>query len=287
MRWAIVGSNGMFGADLVASLTKKNLEAVAFTRENLNLESGLRALTQTLAGFDVIVNCVGYTAVDDAESNQDEAKTVNGTYAGLLANVAAAVGARFVHISTDYVFDGLGSQPYKTDDPINPQNVYGESKALGELLVARSGADYSTLRTSWLYSAGGKNFAKTIARYLKANGSVRVVNDQFGQPTWTLDFAEQVFEVVKLEKMPRIVHAVSSGQASWADFAREISKSLGLGAESVIEVSSSEFKTAAKRPAFSVLDNSINGLTPIGDWRERWAEAAPIVLDEFLDEKRP
>jgi dTDP-4-dehydrorhamnose reductase len=277
----------MFGADLVASLTKKNLEAVAFTRQNLNLESGLRALTQTLAGFDVIVNCVGYTAVDDAESNQDEVKTVNGTYAGLLANVAATVGSRFVHISTDYVFDGLGSQPYKTNDPTNPQNVYGESKALGEQLVASSGADYSILRTSWLYSAGGKNFAKAIARYLKANGSVRVVNDQFGQPTWTLDLAEQVFEVARLEKMPRIVHAVSSGQASWADFAREIAKSLGLCVESVIEVSSSEFKTAAKRPAFSVLDNSARGIEPIGDWRERWAEAAPTVLAEFLDEKRP
>jgi dTDP-4-dehydrorhamnose reductase len=158
---------------------------------------------------------------------------------------------------------------------------------LGEQLVASSGADYSISRTSWLYSAGGKNFAKTIARYLEANGSVRVVNDQIGQPTWARDLAEQVIAVAQLEEMPRIVHAVSSGQASWADFACEIAKSLGLGVESVIEVSSSEFKTAAKRPAFSVLDNSTFGIEPIGDWRERWAEAAPIVLAEFISQKRP
>jgi dTDP-4-dehydrorhamnose reductase len=287
MRWAVVGSNGMFGADLLGRLLEKRQDAVGFNRANLVLEQHLHVLAQTLADFDVIVNAVGFTKVDEAESNSAEALKVNGEYAGKLAEVASAVGARFIHISTDYVFDGTGITPYKTSDPTNPQNSYGKSKVLGEQLISASGANYSILRAAWLYSAGGRNFAKTIASRLLVERSVRVVRHQIGQPTWTRDLADQVIAVAQLDQMPRIVHAVSSGQGSWADFAREIASSLGMAADSVIEVSTSEFKTVAKRPSFSVLHNSINGLTQIGDWRERWTEAAPIVLAEFLAEKRP
>jgi dTDP-4-dehydrorhamnose reductase len=166
-------------------------------------------------------------------------------------------------------------------DQVNPQTAYGESKALGERLVAESGADYSILRTAWLYSVGGKNFANTIASILKSNGEARVVDDQIGQPTWAADLARVVFDVAQLNEMPRIVHAVSSGSGSWADFAREIAETLGLPRESVIAVSSAEFETAAKRPAYSVLDNSSSVIEPIGDWRERWRVAAPGVLQEF------
>lgn len=282
MRWAVVGSNGMFGSEMIQFLGDQEQHVRGFDRLNLDLEQDVSELAGALSGFDVIINAVGFTAVDRAESEIFEANSVNAIFAGKLAQAAAAVGARFIQISTDYVFDGLSTAPYKTSDPTNPQTAYGESKALGEQLVAESGAECSILRTAWLYSAGGKNFAKTIASALKANGAVRVVGDQVGQPTWVRDLARVAFEVSQLESMPKIVHAVASGQASWADFAREIAISLGLSVENVFEVSSSEFETAAKRPAFSVLDNSNSFIEPIADWRERWQVAAPEVLREFL-----
>ena len=282
MRWAVVGSNGMFGSEMIQFLENQEQHVRGFDRRNLSLEQDVSELARALSDFDVIINAVGFTAVDRAESEIFEANAVNAIFAGKLAQAAAGVGARFIHISTDYVFDGLSIAPYKTNDPTNPQTAYGESKALGEQLVAESGADFSILRTAWLCSAGGKNFAKTIASALKANGAVRVVGDQVGQPTWVRDLARVAFEVAQLESMPKIVHAVASGQASWADFAREIAISLGLSVENVFEVSSAEFETAAKRPAFSVLDNSNSFIEPISDWRERWQVAAPEVLREFL-----
>jgi dTDP-4-dehydrorhamnose reductase len=278
MRIAVVGSTGMFGSELLNLLKTKGIESQGFNRGNLDLEQSPDSLATEFKGFDAVVNAIAFTAVDKAESEIYEANTVNGIYAGLLAQAAKIAGARFIHISTDYIFDGTASTPYKVDEQINPQTAYGKSKALGEQLVAESGADYSILRTAWLYGANGRCFPRVMAELLKKNGSVRVVSDQVGQPTWTRDLAEVVVQVVHLEKMPRIVHAVSSGKATWADFAKEVAFSMGLSADEIEEISSEEFPTAAKRPAWSVLDNSSDGLTPIGDWRERWREAAPEVL---------
>jgi dTDP-4-dehydrorhamnose reductase len=282
MRWAVVGSSGMFGREMLKYLSAKNQDAVGFERSTLSAESSVDEISSLISGFDVLVNAAGFTAVDLAETELFEANSVNAIFAGKLAQAAAQANVRFVHISTDYVFDGKASEPYKVTDALAPQTAYGESKALGEKLVAESGADYSILRTAWLYSAGGKNFAKTIASVLKSQGQARVVGDQIGQPTWAADLARMVFDVAQLNEMPRIVHATSSGSGSWADFAREIAGTLGMSSESVVEVSSAEFETAAKRPAFSVLDNSSSVIEPIGDWRERWAVAAPEVLREFL-----
>jgi dTDP-4-dehydrorhamnose reductase len=203
---------------------------------------------------------------------------VNGIYAGALAQAAALAEARFIHISTDYVFDGLSQIPYKSSDTIDPKTAYGSSKALGEQLVGNSGADYSILRTAWLYGAKGSCFPRRIAESLRKDGRVSVVNDQLGQPTWTRDLAKIVLQVVKLEKMPRVVHATASGKTSWAGFTQEIAESIGMSASSVEEISSAEFPTAANRPSWSVLDNSSDVIAPIGDWRERWRVAAPEVL---------
>lgn len=278
MRIAVVGSTGMFGSELLNLLNSKGVESQGFNRGNLDLEQSPDTLAREFKGFDAVVNAIAFTAVDIAESEIYEANTVNGIYAGLLAQAAKIAGARFIHISTDYVFDGTASTPYKVDEQINPQTAYGKSKALGEQLVSESGADYSILRTAWLYGANGRCFPKVMAELLRKNGNVRVVSDQFGQPTWTLDLAEMVAQVVQLESMPRIVHAVSSGKASWSDFAKEVAFSIGLSADAIEEISSAEFPTAAKRPAWSVLENSSDVLKPIGDWRERWREAAPEVL---------
>ncbi len=278
MRIAVVGSTGMFGSELLNLLQTEGNESRGFNRGNLDFEQSSDYLAAEFKDFDAVVNAVAFTAVDKAESEIYEANTVNGIYAGLLAQAAKIAGARFIHISTDYVFDGTANTPYKVDEQVNPQTSYGKSKALGEQLVTESGADYSILRTAWLYGANGRCFPKVMAELLKKNGTVRVVSDQFGQPTWTRDLAETVLQVLQLEAMPRIVHAVSSGKASWAEFAKEVALSIGLSANAIHEISSDEFPTAAKRPAWSVLDNSSDVLTPIGDWRERWREAAPEVL---------
>ena len=278
MRWAVVGSTGLFGQDLLAFLKEKGEVAQGFHRGNLHLSDEPDKIAQQLEGFEVWVNCVGYTQVDNAESEIYEANLVNGIYAGALAQAAALAEARFIHISTDYVFDGLSQIPYKSSDTIDPKTTYGSSKALGEQLVGNSGADYSILRTAWLYGAKGSCFPRRIAESLRKYGRVSVVNDQFGQPTWTRDLAKIVLQVVKLEKMPRVVHATASGKTSWARFTQEIAESIGMSASSVEEISSAEFPTAANRPSWSVLDNSSDVITPIGDWRERWRVAAPEVL---------
>jgi dTDP-4-dehydrorhamnose reductase len=279
MKFAVVGEHGMFGSELIKVLAERDVSATGFNRGDLGADGlTFQDTPRALQGFDVIVNAAAYTAVDKAEAEQDQAKSTNGYLAGFLAEAAKSTGARFIQISTDYVFDGLSKTPYQVTDPINPQSAYGKSKALGEQLVEKSGADYSILRTAWLYGAGGRCFPKIMADLIEKNGSVRVVADQFGQPTWTRDLADQVIQVASLSSMPRIVHAVSSGVASWADFAREVAISMGLDSSVVEEIATTEYPTAAKRPAWSVLDNSSDELTIIGDWRERWRAASSNVL---------
>jgi dTDP-4-dehydrorhamnose reductase len=221
----------------------------------------------------VIINAVGYIAVDKAETEPDLANKINGEYAGKLARVSKLIESKFLHISTDYVFDGTSNTPYQTDSKTNPQGAYGRSKLLGEHLVADSGATYTIFRTAWLYGAHGKCFPKVINEKAEKDQHLRVVSDQFGQPTWTKDLAAQIFAFSKLSTQPRIVHAVASGKASWFEFAKEV-----VGDYEVEPVSTDEFVTAAKRPTFSVLDNSSELVEPIGDWRERWQLAKTEVL---------
>lgn len=278
MRIAVIGSTGMFGSDLLSLLNAKGIESQGFNRQTLDLGQSAESLATVFKGFDAVVNAVAFTAVDKAEVEFYEANTVNGIYAGLLAQASKIAGARFIHISTDYVFDGLSATPYKVNEATNPQTAYGKSKALGEQLVTKSGADYAILRTAWLYGANGSCFPKIMAELLKKNGSVRVISDQFGQPTWTHDLAQMVIQVLNLNQMPRIVHAVSSGKASWSDFAKEVAKSIGISDEAVEGISTVEYPTPARRPAWSVLENSSDVIKPIGDWRERWLVAAPEVL---------
>jgi dTDP-4-dehydrorhamnose reductase len=240
----------------------------------MDLAASLDELAQQLQNFEVIINAVAYTAVDKAESELEIANLVNGEYAGKLAQVAQTVGSKFLHISTDYVFDGSATSPYPTTAPTNPQSAYGSSKLLGENLVADSGANYTIFRTAWLYGRQGRCFPKVMLEKASNNQPLKVVDDQFGQPTWTGDLAQQVLAFSELADAPKIVHAVSSGKTTWHEFAQEI-----VGNYPIESVSSSEFVTAAKRPSYSVLDNSSNQVTPIGDWRERWLFAKSKVLE--------
>jgi len=276
MGFAVIGDRGMLGTEMVEFLTSQGRQVTGFNRGSMDLSVSFGELANQLQEFDVIINAVAYTAVDKAESEQGLAHLVNGEYAGKLAKVAKTIGAKLMHISTDYVFDGSAVNPYPTIALTKPQSAYGSSKLLGENLIADSGANYTIFRTAWLYGKHGRCFPKVIFDKTLKNEPLRVVNDQFGQPTWTNDLAQQVFSFSELSMAPTIVHAVSSGKASWFDFAREI-----VGDYPIQPVSSAEFVTAAKRPSYSVLDNSSNQVTPIGDWRERWTLARSSVLESL------
>ena len=270
----------MLGREFQRSLSAESFGA--FTRANLDLESSVDDLAGQLEGYDVILNCTAYTAVDLAETHEDEANHVNGELVAKLGAVAKVVGAKLIHYSTDYVFDGenrANGQPYQTTTPRNPQNAYGRSKALGERLLEDSGSDFTIIRTAWLYGEFGKCFPKTIANLLESRDSIKVVSDQLGQPTWTRDLAEYTLRFLTVGASETHLHGVASGSGTWFDFASEVALALGKNpGETVFPVKSSEFPTPAKRPAFSVLDNRTDGIVPIGDWRDRWHEAASQIL---------
>jgi dTDP-4-dehydrorhamnose reductase len=284
MKWGVIGFEGLFGTEFEEHLKRRGQSLRGFNRSNLDLNNSPPELTLQVSSqgqFDVLVNCIAYTGVDKAESEPDQAMLVNGEYAGKLALVAKNLGARFVHISTDYVFDGTYDSPYQPHHKTNPQSAYGRSKLAGEIAVQESGADYQIFRTAWLYGANGPCFPKTVQRVLGQTKSMKVVADQVGQPTWTLDLAKLIIAHSKLDQSarPRIVHATASGQASWFDFACEIATSLGYdSANAVLPITTADYPTPAKRPAYSVLDNQNETGLVIGDWRERWQEAAGLVL---------
>ena len=273
MRFAVIGSRGMLGSEMMLVLADHGHEVLGFNRENLNLDDSVEGIARQLEGFDAVVNAVAYTAVDKAESESELANLVNGDYAGKLASASKIVGAKFLHLSTDYVFDGNSDVPYTPDAIPNPQGAYGRSKLLGEKLIEQSGSNYTIFRTAWLYGVHGRCFPKVIYEKTLRGEPLKVVNDQFGQPTWTKDLAEQILSYAQLENAPAIVHCVSSGKASWFDFATEV-----VGDYLIEPVASGEFVTAAKRPKYSVLDNSSDLVAPIADWKDRWLAAKEEVL---------
>jgi dTDP-4-dehydrorhamnose reductase len=273
MRFAVIGNRGMLGSEMMLFLADQGHEVLGFNRENLNLDDSVESIARRLDDFDAVVNAVAYTAVDKAESETELANLVNGNYAGKLAEASKIAGGKFLHVSTDYVFDGNSETPYATDAKPNPQGAYGRSKLLGEDLVNESGANFTIFRTAWLYGAHGRCFPKVMREKALLGDPLRVVNDQFGQPTWTRDLAEQIISYAQLDNAPAIVHCVSSGKASWFDFATEV-----VGDYQIEPVSSGEFVTAAKRPKYSVLHNSSDLVAPIGDWKQRWLAAKDDVL---------
>ena len=279
MRFAVIGDSGMFGSDMKSRLMSTGEEVEGLNRSNIDLGLSGELLASKLEGFDVVINAVAYTAVDKAEQDTELANQINGDIPGKLARACALTGSRFIQISTDYVFDGSAGSPISNQQILDPINAYGRSKALGETLVSDSGADFTILRTSWLYGANGNCFPRTIARKLLSGDSVSVVSDQFGQPTWTRDLAEVALAHSLNNFGERIVHSVSSGKASWYEFALAINDSmLENQTHEIQSVTSSDYQSPAKRPKYSVLDNSNTSGPVIGNWLDRWKMAAPEVL---------
>lgn len=289
-RWLVTGAAGMLGRDLTALLQARGEDVTPLTRADLDITDPA-AVAGAVAAVkpDVVVNCAAWTAVDAAEEHEAEALAVN---AGGVANVAAAcagLGAVLVHLSTDYVFDGAATAPYAEDGATVPAGAYGRTKLAGEQAVraALPGASY-IVRTAWLYGAHGKNFVKTMLRLAAGGAAPGVVADQHGQPTWTADVAGQICALIDAGAPFGVYHATSSGQTTWYGFAEEIfglyRKDQDPGNErpagSPRPITTAEYPTPAKRPAYSVLGHNAwhtAGIAPIGDWKDALHRAFPAV----------
>jgi dTDP-4-dehydrorhamnose reductase len=261
VRVLLTGRNGQVGWDLERLLD----EVVATDRATLDLSGDGIATFVSRVKPDLIVNAAAYTAVDRAESEKDLCFRINATAPGILAEAAKRLGALLVHYSTDYVFDGEKRAAYVEEDAPNPVNVYGASKLEGEKRIRASGCRHLILRSSWVYAPRGRNFYLTMRN---AKQPLRVVDDQRGVPTSSRFLAEHTISLLK-KGVEGLLHLVPSGQTTWHGFAREI---LGAKAD-ITPIPSSDFKTAARRPANSLLDNRRAQalLGPLPDWREVFA----------------
>ena len=273
-RYLITGATGMLGRDLQTALAGR--EVTALGRSDLDV-TDLAAVTAAVAGHDVIINCAAYTKVDDAETNEDAAYAVNAVGPRNLAAAASALQAKLVQISTDYVFDGSATTPYAENTPHSPISAYGRTKAAGEdFVLAENGARSYIVRTAWLYGKNGPNFAKTMLKAAGTRDTLNVVNDQVGQPTWTVDLASQIVLLLDSDAPAGIYHGTNSGVASKFDQARDVFALAGLDPERVLPTDSSAFVLPAPRPAYSVLGHAnwaAAGLEPMRSWQSAQAEA--------------
>lgn len=265
----------MLGHDLQEAFAGR--EVTALTRSDLDI-TDVAAVRRAAAGYDVVINAAAYTKVDDAEAHEDAAYAVNALGAENLALAASENRARLVQLSTDYVFHGDATTPYPEDAPIEPINAYGRTKAAGEqrAAAANPGRTY-IVRTAWLYGQHGPNFAATMLRLAATHDSLQVVDDQLGQPTWTLDLARQILALLDSDAPAGRYHGTAAGRTSWNGFARAIFEEARLDPGRVRPTTSDKFPRPARRPAYSVLGHDAwarAGLAPLRDWREGLREAA-------------
>lgn len=262
----VAGASGQVARALVEKAPSEVAEFVALGRPQLDLTDprSIDAAVRATAP-DLIINAAAYTAVDQAETDEAAAQAINATGAGHLSGAAARIGAPIVHLSTDYVFAGDKPGPYVETDVVGPTGAYGRSKLAGEQAVAAANPQHVILRTAWVYSPFGKNFAKTMLRLAETRGELGVVHDQCGNPTSAHDIAAGLWHIARQVAespsalRPGIYHMTASGEASWAEFAEEIfrvSAALGGPAARVRRIASDEFPTPTRRPANSRLDCS-------------------------------
>jgi dTDP-4-dehydrorhamnose reductase len=284
MTWLITGASGQLGIAVSQELGEQGLLFKAWSSKDLNITQGpiVRDFVSNLSP-KVMINCAAWTDVDGAETNELQASRVNSDGAVNLALAAKNCGAKLIHVSTDYVFSGEGKAPWHVDDATNPQSAYGRTKADGEGRVLGVYPEKTSIvRTAWLYSPWGKNFAKTITRMaIHGDGEVRVVSDQIGQPTSATDLAKLLVELGLSSSPAGIYHGTNSGQGTWFEFAREIFKLVGADINRVVPVPSSKYPRPAKRPSYSVLSHEAWARTtiqPMRDWRIALADAIPAII---------
>ena len=255
----VTGANGQLGKEfrvLAASYPQYNF--LFATKEDLRIED-IEAVKKyfTATPIDFCINCAAYTAVDKAETEKEVAFLINATAVGNLATVCEQFKTQLIHISTDYIFDGAGKQPYKETDDTNPLSVYGQSKLKGEKLAVQFNPSVIIIRTSWVYSSFGNNFVKTMLRLMKERENINVVNDQLGCPTYAADLAQCILKIIEKHAAFHIPYPVfnycNEGVISWYQFATAI-KELSNSNCIVNPIPSSQYPTPAKRPAYAVLN---------------------------------
>lgn len=279
----MIGAGGMLGADVSTELLRRQISHRAFLRDECNVmfqNSPRQAFQEHRPS--VVINCAAFTDVNLAESKQDLALAVNGVGAANVARACAEVGASCIYVSTDYVFDGRKDTPWDTDDPTNPLNVYGRTKLAGEqeTMAALEADKWIVARTSWLYGAKGKNFVKSMLRLAREGKDVKIINDQTGAPTYTVDLARALVDLaLAADNSPAargIVHIANTGSCTWFEFAQEIFRLSGIQPASLTPCATSEYPTPARRPTNSrlslqsLLGLGIKGLPPWQDGLRRY-----------------
>jgi dTDP-4-dehydrorhamnose reductase len=283
-RWLITGAGGMLGQDLVAALetARGAQEVTAANRDSLDV-TDQNACFAAVAGHDIVVNAAAWTAVDDAESHEASAFAVNAVGAANMARACSAARARMVQVSTDYVFAGDATSPYAEDAPLEPRSAYGRTKAAGEWAVQALCPQSWVVRTAWLYGANGPNFVKTMARLAAERDTISVVDDQRGQPTWTVDLADGIVRIVEAEASFGTYHGTSEGKVTWFGFAQAIFAKLGLDPTRVKPTTTDAFPRPAPRPSYSVLGHEAlrrAGLDSLPPWHESLTSALPLIAND-------
>lgn len=292
MIW-LIGCKGMLGTEIARQLSENKMD---FVGTDIDVDiTNPQALAKFVKGKDIsyIINCSAYTAVDKAESDADFAKKLNEDGPRNIANLANQIHAKMIHISTDYVFDGTGNEPYTEDMSVAPIGVYGRTKSAGEAAVKQNLKEYYIIRTAWLYGWAGKNFVYTMIKAMNTHDSVKVVNDQKGSPTFAGDLANVIIQIINKDDVPYgTYHCTDLGEITWWDFTNEIKQ---IGVEKGIitnkeckvnPCTTDEYPTPAKRPAYSVLskDKIQKALKiTLPDWKQ----SLKVFIDsEMFDKER-
>lgn len=294
MKILITGCKGQLGSELIHILQNGTCELQAIPREYKHAEvigtdyedldiTNLELIRKYIDKIrpNIVINSAAYTNVDGCESNQDLAFKVNSLGPRNLSIACEQVNAKFIHISTDYVFEGNGSIPYREYDITNPVSVYGKTKLLGENYVREFCSKYFIVRTAWLYGYNGNNFVKTIIKVAKEKGRLEVVDDQRGNPTNAEDLAFHILKLALTDEYG-VYHCTGIGECTWYDFAKAIVEYAKIDC-TVSPITSDKINRVAKRPAFSSLDNMMLRCT-IGNKMRVWEEALKVFISRFLKE---
>jgi dTDP-4-dehydrorhamnose reductase/dTDP-4-dehydrorhamnose 3,5-epimerase len=266
----VTGAKGQLGYDVLKRLNELGLEAVGVDMDDFDITDENETLNNiSRINPDVVVHCAAYTAVDKAEEEKDKCYAVNVQGTRNIAIACKKIDAKMLYVSTDYVFDGEGENPFDEFDRTNPINYYGYTKAEGENVVKELKDKYFIVRTSWVFGINGNNFVKTMLTLSKTRDEIKVVNDQIGSPTYTPELAKLICEIIQTNKYG-IYHGTNEGFCSWYEFAAQIFKIFGRDTK-VIPISSEEFPTRAKRPKNSRLSKNMldkNGFSRLPDWKK-------------------
>lgn len=269
MKLLVTGVKGQLGYDVVKEAEKRGVEAVGVDIDEMDITDAKQVREViTKGGYDAVVHCAAWTAVDKAEDMEEACRKVNKEGTENIAQVCEVLDIPIMYFSTDYVFNGQGSEPWKEYDKRAPLNVYGQTKYEGELAVEKL-AKHFIIRIAWVFGKNGNNFIKTMLRLGKERGAVSVVNDQIGSPTYTYDLAKLVLDMIQSDKYGTY-HATNEGICSWYEFACEIFKQAGMNVE-VTPVSSDEFPAKAKRPSNSRMSKTEldkNGFDRLPTWQD-------------------